>query len=198
MPLKSLVRGRAILKSRSKKLHIFSPRKVTCTPTISPSLDLKEAMDCLAPLLIGRWPVIFPNLSMTISIFFLSLREPTPELTTTFTIFGDCIMFFSLSVSFKSLNASFTFSFINFMLFVPFPLSCCKRGVRGELFYLFNIRNMHRRGLFYDLAFLVAFFRLFMHFLFIDTFYQNLIGFRKSSNDRTGFALIFARNHYDF
>ena len=112
IPLKSLVRGKAILKSLSKKLHIFSPRKVTCTPTISPSLDLNEAIDFLDPLLIGFWPVILANRSMTISIFFLSLKEPTPELTTTFSIFGACITFLRCIVSFKSLYAFFTFSFI--------------------------------------------------------------------------------------
>src|SRR3989338_2344105 len=61
MPRKSRVRGKAIFIRREIKSYILFPRKVTIAPIGTPSLVLKLAIDFLANVSFGFWPVIKPR-----------------------------------------------------------------------------------------------------------------------------------------
>ena len=52
------MRGIARLTSRSKNSHMRSPRSVTLAPIALPSRSLKPAIDFLALVTIGFWPVM--------------------------------------------------------------------------------------------------------------------------------------------
>ena len=52
------MRGMARQISRSKNSHIRSPRRVTLAPMALPSRSLKPAIDFLARVTSGFWPVI--------------------------------------------------------------------------------------------------------------------------------------------
>ena len=52
------MRGMARLISRSRNSHMRSPRRVTLAPMALPSRSLKPAIDFLALVTSGFWPVI--------------------------------------------------------------------------------------------------------------------------------------------
>ena len=52
------MRGMARLMSRSKNSHMRSPRRVTLAPMALPSRSLKPAIDFLALVTSGFWPVM--------------------------------------------------------------------------------------------------------------------------------------------
>ena len=92
MPRKSRTRGRATLKSRSRNSYILSPRRVTFTPTVSPSRTLKLATLLRALQVMGFWPVMVAMslqiASISLALFLLS---PQPTLTMTLSSLGICM-----------------------------------------------------------------------------------------------------------
>ena len=71
-----------------------SPRMVTCAPIGMPSRSLNCAMDFLARLITGFWPVMAVRSLMALSTSLESLAaSPRPMLTTTLTTRGICMTF---------------------------------------------------------------------------------------------------------
>src|SRR5258707_2893839 len=75
--------------------YMRSPRSVTAQPMGIPLRILKFAMDFLARLMMGSWPVIWPISTAAVSSSFAFwLASPRPMLTVTFFSLGTAIMFF--------------------------------------------------------------------------------------------------------
>ena len=92
MPRKSRTRGRATLNSRSRNSYILSPRRVTFTPTVSPSRTLKFATDFRALVVMGFWPVMAAiSLQMASISLALFLLSPQPTFTMILSSLGICI-----------------------------------------------------------------------------------------------------------
>ena len=71
-----------------------SRRNVTLTPIGMSSRSLKVAIDCLARITTGCWPVIAVRSPTAASIFLASCTaSPTPMLTTILSSRGTCIGF---------------------------------------------------------------------------------------------------------
>ena len=70
------MRGIARLISRSKNSHIRSPRSVTMAPIDLPSRSLKLAIDFLALVTTGLWPVIMLEVAQGALEQRLLLRSP--------------------------------------------------------------------------------------------------------------------------
>ena len=73
----------AIEISRSMNSHMRSPRSVTLAPMALPSRSLKPAMDLLARVTIGFWPVMVARSRTAPSSSEAWAAAPTPMLTTT-------------------------------------------------------------------------------------------------------------------
>ena len=83
----------AKLISRSKNSHIRSPRMVTLAPMALPSRSLKPAMDFLALVISGFWPVmIVRSRTAPSSSEGCWVARPTPMLTTIFSMRGTSMM----------------------------------------------------------------------------------------------------------
>ena len=92
MPRKSRTRGSATFKRRSRNSHILSPRRVTFTPTVSPSRTLKLATDLRALVVMGFWPVMVAmSLQMASISLALFLLSPQPTFTMILLSFGICM-----------------------------------------------------------------------------------------------------------
>ena len=69
-----------------------SPRNVTLQPIDWPSRSLKPAIECLALVTIGFWPVIaVRSPTAPSSSDGCCVARPTPMLMTIFSIFGTCM-----------------------------------------------------------------------------------------------------------
>src|SRR4051812_16946791 len=83
------MRGMARLISRSKNSHIRSPRNVTLAPMALPSRSLKPAIDFLARVTNGFWPVMTVRSDTACSSSDdWATAPPTPMLTTIFSTLG--------------------------------------------------------------------------------------------------------------
>ena len=79
---------------RSRNSYIRAPRSVTEAPTGTPARRPKLAIDFLARVTTGFWPVICASSPTTASSSFgVLLASPMPTFSTTFTIRGTCIGF---------------------------------------------------------------------------------------------------------
>ena len=85
MPRKSRMRGRASVVRRSRKSHIRSPRRVTLAPIELPVRTRNWAIERLALVTIGFWPVmVVRSPSAASSALALVRASPRPMLTTIF------------------------------------------------------------------------------------------------------------------
>ena len=67
---------------------------MTLTPTGIPWRTLKAAIDFVARLVTGRWPVMRASSSVATSMSLtFCVASPRPMFTTTFSIFGTAITF---------------------------------------------------------------------------------------------------------
>src|SRR6266478_3745949 len=105
-----------------------SPRKVTAQPMGMPLRILKFAIDFLARVIIGFWPVIWPSSTAAVSSSFAFwLASPRPMLTVTFFSLGTAIMFFqpkcfisagTVSLRYFSCNRLFIAALVSPFLFL--------------------------------------------------------------------------------
>src|SRR5258708_12355798 len=78
----------------SRNSYILSPRRVAIVTMALPSRSLKLAMDFLALVMIGFWPVICESSSTAVSrILAFEMASPMPMFRTTFSILGTAIGF---------------------------------------------------------------------------------------------------------
>ena len=86
------MRGMAIEISRSMNSHMRSPRSVTLAPIALPSRSLKPAIDFLARVTTGFWPVIVArSRTAPSSREAWAVAAPTPMLSTTLESRGTCM-----------------------------------------------------------------------------------------------------------
>ena len=86
------MRGRASVVRRSRKSHIRSPRRVTLAPIELPVRTRNWAIERLALVTIGFWPVMSARSPRAASSAFALVRaSPRPMLTTIFESRGTCM-----------------------------------------------------------------------------------------------------------
>ncbi len=92
IPRKSRMRGSASDIVRSRKSYIRWPRRVTLAPIGIPVRSRNCAIERLARVTIGFWPVIVVRSpTAASSALALAIASPRPMLTTIFSTCGICI-----------------------------------------------------------------------------------------------------------